>query len=268
MPSTDSADLDRYLHELAKAMDDRVRRLGEHAAATQPLWARQALGPIPSDPVACLEWEQRASLVAAYRERYGYADPADPIGPAPAETSPEARAAWHAAFSALGRVNGIDVRACTDGELWLRRSTYERETAWAPPFVAEELRLARIAERDAHVNAIRAEHELRTAQDDQDRRPGTSNSSGSGVDCKPRPQPKSVSSPPLKRPGANGEQSPNPPAGLPSPPTSNYVVATPVAGSLRSAHTPPKPTARQARQFEFGQQLVDSPARTGPEQSG
>ena len=171
VPSTDSADLDRYLRELAEAMDDRVRRLGEHAAATQPLWARQALGPVPSDPVARLEWEQRASLVAAYRERYGYADPADPIGPAPAKTSPEARAAWHAALRALGRVDGIDLRACTDGELWLRRSTYERETAWAPPYVAEELRLARIAERDAHVNAIRAEHELRTAHDDQDRRP-------------------------------------------------------------------------------------------------
>ena len=167
VPSTGSADLDRYLRELAEAMDDRVRRLGEHAAATQPSWARQALGPVPADPVARLEWEQRASLVAAYRERYGYAHPADPIGPAPAKTSPEARAAWHAALGALGRVNGIDLRACTDGELWLRRGTYERETAWAPPHVAEELRLARIAERDAHVNAIRAEHERRAAHDDQ-----------------------------------------------------------------------------------------------------
>jgi conjugative relaxase-like TrwC/TraI family protein len=167
VPSTGSADLDRYLRELAETMDDRVRRLGEHAAATQPLWASQALGPLPYDPIARLEWEQRASLVAAYRERYGYAHPADPIGPAPAKTSPEARAAWHAALSALGRINGIDLRACTDGELWLRRSTYERETAWAPPHVAEELRLARITERDAHINVIRAEHELRAAQDHQ-----------------------------------------------------------------------------------------------------
>ena len=167
VPSTDSAELDRYLRELAEAMDDRVRRLGEHTAATQPLWARRALGPVPSDPVARLEWEQRASLVAAYRERYGYADPAEPIGPAPAKTSPEARAAWHAALNALGRVDGIDLRARTDGELWLRRNTYERETAWAPPYLAKELRLARIAERDAHVNAIRAEHELRAAHDDQ-----------------------------------------------------------------------------------------------------
>jgi conjugative relaxase-like TrwC/TraI family protein len=167
IPPTGSADLDRYLHELGQAIDDRIRRLGEHTAATQPLWARQALGPVPSDPLARLGWEQRAAVVAAYRERYGYAHPADPIGPAPAKTSPEARAAWQAAMNALGSVDGIELRGCTDGELWLRRGTYERETAWAPPHVAEELRLIRIAERDAHVNAIRAEHELRAAQDDQ-----------------------------------------------------------------------------------------------------
>jgi hypothetical protein len=137
-------------------------------ASTQPRHSHRGHGrPSARSPATRLEWEYRASLVAAYRERYGYAHPADPIGPAPAKTSPEARAAWHAALSALGRLNGIDLRACTDGELWLRRSTYERETAWAPPYVAEELRLARIAERDAHVNAIRAEHELGAAQGDQ-----------------------------------------------------------------------------------------------------
>jgi hypothetical protein len=164
---TASADLDRYLHELGQAMDDRILRLGEHTAATQPLWARQALGPVPSDPLARLGCEQRAAVVAAYRERYGYSDPADPIGPAPAKTSPEARVAWQAAMNALGSIDGIELRGCTDGELWLRRGTYERETAWAPPYVAEELRLIRIAERDAHVNATRAEHELRAAQGNQ-----------------------------------------------------------------------------------------------------
>lgn len=76
-------------------------------------------------------------MIAAYRERYGYDHPDDPIGPEPGKTSPEARLAWHAALSTLGRVDGIDLRGCTDGELWLRRSTYERETAWAPPHVAQ-----------------------------------------------------------------------------------------------------------------------------------
>ena len=169
VPCTGSADLDRYLRELADAMDDRTRRLGEHTAATEPAWARQSLGPVPEDPVSRLDWEQRASLVAAYRERYGYAHPDDPIGPEPSKASPEARTAWHTALAALGRVDGIDLRGCTDGDLWLRRSTYERETAWAPPHVTEELRLMRTAERDAHVNAIRADHETRARKKRADR---------------------------------------------------------------------------------------------------
>jgi hypothetical protein len=165
VPDTGSAEVNRYLRELAEAMDERTGRLGEHAATTQPLWARQALGPVPDDPIGRVGWEHRASVVAAYRERYGYCHPGDPIGPEPAKTSPEARATWHAALHALIRVDGIDLRGCTDGGLWLRRSTYERETAWAPPHVAEELRLMRRAERDAHVNAIRAQHEAHAATD-------------------------------------------------------------------------------------------------------
>jgi len=167
VPDTGSAEINRYLRELAAAMDDRVRRLGEHAAQTQPRWAMRALGRVPDDPIRRLDWEQRASAIAAYRERYGYQHPADAIGPEPGKTSPESRAAWHGALAAMGRVDGIDVRGCTDGELWLRRGTYERETAWAPPHVGTELRLMRIAERDARVSAIRAEHESRASADRQ-----------------------------------------------------------------------------------------------------
>jgi hypothetical protein len=59
------------------------------------------------------------------------------------------------------------VRGCSDGELWLQRAAYERETAWAPPHVADQLRLMRLAERDAHVNAVRAEHQARAAHSGQ-----------------------------------------------------------------------------------------------------
>ena len=44
---------------------------------------------------------------------------------------------------------------------------YERETAWAPPYVAEQLRLARLTERDANVKAIGAVHEEHAAADEQ-----------------------------------------------------------------------------------------------------
>jgi len=167
VPDTGSAELNRYLRDLAEALDDRARRLGEHAAETQPLWAVQTLGPVPADPLARADWEQRASVVASYRERYGHEHPADPIGPEPGKNSPEARAAWHGALISLGQVVGADLRGCSDGDLWLRRGTYKRETAWAPPHVAEELRLMRVAERDARVNAVRAEHEGTAASDEQ-----------------------------------------------------------------------------------------------------
>ena len=167
VPSTGSADLDRYLSELAEAMDDRVRRARRTRSRDTAIVGTPGPRPRPRRPDRPPRMGAAGQPRGRLRERYGYAHPADPIGPAPAKTSPEARAAWHAALGALGRVNGIDLRACTDGELWLRRGTYERETAWAPPHVAEELRLACIAERDAHVNAIRAEHERRAAHDEQ-----------------------------------------------------------------------------------------------------
>ena len=96
-------------------------------------------------------------------ELYGYDAEDDAIGPEPGKTSPEARADWNAAFTALGRVEGIDLRGCSDGQLRLRRAMYERETSWAPAFAAEDLRLARLQARTAWENAIRGDHETRAA---------------------------------------------------------------------------------------------------------
>jgi hypothetical protein len=45
----------------------------------------------------------------------------------------------------------------------LRRGMYEQETAWAPPHVGEELRLARLQARTAWENVIRAGHDGRAA---------------------------------------------------------------------------------------------------------
>jgi hypothetical protein len=165
VPATGPAQLRIYLRELAGAMDDRTRRLGEHAALAQPPWARQALGLPLGEPAARLDWERRAGVIAAYRERYRFSHPADPIGREPAQESPEARAAWHGALAAVGRIDGIDLRHCTDGELWLRRGTYERETAWALPRVTRELQLVHTVARDAQVHAVRADYEARSAHD-------------------------------------------------------------------------------------------------------
>jgi len=165
-PPTADADLDRYLRDLAEAITGRIRRLAAHTAETQPPWARHALGPLPeNDAEARADWEHRAGTIAAYRERYRHADPADPIGPEPARTSPETRAAWHRASTAQINSAGIDLRALTNADLWLRRAAYQQETAWAPPHVGEELRLTRTAARDAHEQAVRSVHEAQAATD-------------------------------------------------------------------------------------------------------
>jgi flagellar biosynthesis GTPase FlhF len=165
VPQMGDPELTRYMEELAAAMDDRVRRIGEHAAQTRPQWAVQALGEPPEDRTGRADWEDRAARLGAYRELYGYTAPADAIGPEPGKTSPEARADWHAAFEALGHIDGIDLRGCSDAQLRLRRGTYAQETGWAPRYVGEELRLARLQIRTAFENAIREEHEARVAAD-------------------------------------------------------------------------------------------------------
>jgi len=47
VPDMGSPELDRYMNELAAAMDDRSRRLGEHTAETQPLWTQAGSRPSP-----------------------------------------------------------------------------------------------------------------------------------------------------------------------------------------------------------------------------
>jgi hypothetical protein len=94
---------------------------------------------------------------------HGYDNPGDPIGPQPSRVSPEARADWHSALAALGRVDGMDLLGVPDEVLEVRRGLYEQETAWAPEHVGEQLRLARMAAVDARARETRSEHEERAA---------------------------------------------------------------------------------------------------------
>ena len=152
-----------YAEEIAALMDARKERIGEHAATSTLPWATSALGPVPEDPLTRLDWQQRAASIGAYRELSGYTHPADPIGPEPLTNTPDLRAAWHEALSALGPVDGPDVRGMPDGLLMRLRDTYPIETAWAPPWVGDELRQSRTAARDARLAALRATAEATTA---------------------------------------------------------------------------------------------------------
>jgi hypothetical protein len=55
-----------YLARIAALMDDRTRRLGQHAAQVTPAWAIAALGPVPADTASRRDWERKASPIAAY----------------------------------------------------------------------------------------------------------------------------------------------------------------------------------------------------------
>ena len=163
VPVVPAPDRQRFITDLAQAMDERKERIGEHAAETAPSWAVRALGPVPDEPLDRLEWERRASSVGAYRELYVYEHPSEPIGPEPTGDSPEKRAAWHEAFAALGPADGVDLRGLPDGSLWHRRSTYAAETAWAPRHVGRELQRIRVSASQADTTAIRSQAEAAVA---------------------------------------------------------------------------------------------------------
>ncbi len=163
VPRTASPDMHRYLSELAAAIDARVQRLGEFAAITAPVWAVRALGPVPQDRAEREDWQQRAAVVASYREMHGYENPGDPIGPEPSRRSPEARADWHDALAVLGRVDGMDLAGVPDEVLETRARLYEKETAWAPEDVAEPLRLARMTVAEAKQRSDRSRLEALAA---------------------------------------------------------------------------------------------------------
>jgi conjugative relaxase-like TrwC/TraI family protein len=148
VPETADPAHQRYLRELAAAMDDRTERIGEHLAARPPAWAILAFGLIPEDPLDRLEWERRAGRAGAYRELYGYEHPSDPIGPEPSAATPEKRALWHTAFRQLRPAEGVDLRGKDDGTLLHMRGTYATVTAYAPRYVARQLREARLGVRE------------------------------------------------------------------------------------------------------------------------
>jgi len=161
----DDPQMAEYEARLRQAMNARADRLGEHAVQSSPAWALRALGPVPDDPVERLDWQNRATKIATYRELYGIGDDREVIGPEPTGNAPEMRSAWHDAFVAITRTDGVDVRTLPDSSLMHMRGTYRAETGWAPPHVGKQLRDVRIGAETMRLKAIRAEAEAKTAKD-------------------------------------------------------------------------------------------------------
>ncbi|MFD0351903.1 hypothetical protein ACFQ0M_48790 [Kitasatospora aburaviensis] len=101
---------------------------------------------------------RRAGLVAAYREEHGYKAEHDAIGSAPPAGAVAANSAWEVARRALG-IDGevADIARASDAELTALIQRQEREDAWAPPYVADELKAQTLARDDYRAQALQLE---------------------------------------------------------------------------------------------------------------
>jgi conjugative relaxase-like TrwC/TraI family protein len=135
-----------YARVLAAAATGRQTELGERAAANPPAWALAAatLGPPPANPLQRAEWVRRAGIVAAYRDLHAIPDTQLSIGAAPSRERAFHHALWRQALTALGHpADALDYATASDAELRRMRDAWRRAQAWAPQFVAEDLRVAR-----------------------------------------------------------------------------------------------------------------------------
>ncbi|MDQ3762169.1 MAG: relaxase domain-containing protein [Actinomycetota bacterium] len=144
-----------WLERHAAAADARRAELGTQIAIELPQWVLEALGDVPEDPVARLEWEGRAGMAGVYRELVGHDDAADALGDAPSAVLAEKHAMWRAGHEALGLSSaGPEEREASEGLLRMRVAALEREEAWAPAYVADELAAVSLAEAQARETSV------------------------------------------------------------------------------------------------------------------
>lgn len=106
------------------------------------------MGRCPMTPVERLDWQNRATKIATYRELYGSGDDPQVIGPEPTGNGPEMRAAWHDAFAAITRTDCVDIRTLPDSSLMHMHDTYR---ALAPGLEREQ----RLAKTCHHLRLFR-----------------------------------------------------------------------------------------------------------------
>jgi conjugative relaxase-like TrwC/TraI family protein len=128
------------IRETQQMLDLRQAELGRRLAVQPPQWALQAWGAPPAEPGALRQdWEQRAAIVESYREAAGITDPAQAIGPVPANQA-QLREAFHASVLALQLPdNEALVRAMSQGELEVTVDAYGQAATAAPASVEQQL---------------------------------------------------------------------------------------------------------------------------------
>jgi conjugative relaxase-like TrwC/TraI family protein len=155
IPSGLSPEWSTYLGQLHEQAEERTAELGARAVEDVPAWAVRALGPVPDDAAQLLEWQERAGVIAGYREASGHEAEERAIPSAPGITQTEARAAWWGAWEALGRPQETRPEAAlSDGALQARVTAWEREQAWAPPHANASLKAAELDADEARREAV------------------------------------------------------------------------------------------------------------------
>jgi hypothetical protein len=135
-------------------------RAREQLADNPEQWAVEPFGPPPVDPDPLTAWTERVGTVAAHRELTCPDDPSTALGPAPKAGQVESYASWRSAWRALGRPeSGSDELEMSDGQLLMRVRAHEREAAWEPKYVGDELARTRQT-----VSARRQEATMRRAE--------------------------------------------------------------------------------------------------------
>ena len=146
--------------ELAAALDDRARALGERLTASPEPWLAERLGVLVpgASPALREEYTRRAGIAAAYREAAGITDPDRAVSPEPHRGNPELETMRKAVFAALEIRDEADILGGLDrGELEARALQGQRAQAAAPPNVSSQLRLTAQAEADTHQQAADAQ---------------------------------------------------------------------------------------------------------------
>jgi conjugative relaxase-like TrwC/TraI family protein len=171
VPEVSDPERSRFLRQLATIMDDRRRRIGEHAASGSLPWAVTALGPVPGNPASRLAWQQKAAAIGTWRELSGHDHPDGPTGPEPAANNPDLRAAWHAARAALTTDHTHETSAAEQYALARADAAHRRnehdEAAWQtgrPQGSGPESRLLDLAEASRRIEELVVRHRELTAR--------------------------------------------------------------------------------------------------------
>jgi conjugative relaxase-like TrwC/TraI family protein len=130
----------------AEAVEQQRHGVLDVVRAHVDAWAEQVGERVEAARTA---WARRAGAVAAYRELRGISEDATSIGAAPSREQEFHRRLWSAAAAALGISDGrspdpgaVDYRTMSDADLYQVRERWTREQAWAPAYVADEMRSA------------------------------------------------------------------------------------------------------------------------------